>query len=438
MRKILKIARREYLAAVKTKGFIIGLILAPLMMGGSLIVFALMENRVDTADKVIAVVDRSGVVAETIREAATNRNTNEILDKETGKKVKPAYTIEIEKVDDVNPRSQRLELSERVRGGSLHAFLEIGPQVVHPGEDKEAGHIAYYGKNAAMDDVRQWLSWPINNHLRKLRLADAGVDESKVQDLFSWVNVEGLGLVSVDETTGEIQEARRASEAQAIIVPIIIMMLMFMMIMMSVPGMLHSVMEEKTQRIAEVLLGSIRPFEFMMGKLLGGIAVSLTTAAVYILGGIFLVTHMGVEEYVPFHVLPWFFANMVMAIVMYGAWAAALGSTCSEPKDAQSLTFPSILPVLIPMFVYFPVVREPMSSFATWLSLIPIFTPTLMILRQATPEMIPGWQPVIGLCGVFLCTLFFVWAGGRIFRVAILMQGTPPKLMNILRWAFRG
>ena len=438
MHKILKLAQREYKASVRTKGFIIGLVLAPVVMGGSLIAFALLKDRVDTKDKKVAIVDRSGVVVEALVESAEYRNADEIYDKETGKKVKPAYIFEVIEPNQEDPQTQRLSLSNRIRKGDFHAFVEIGPEVLHPGEDKEAFRVAYYAKNAALDDVRRWLGWPINNHLRKLRLADAGIDESEVDDLFFWVNVEGLGLVSVDASTGEVQDARRASEVEAILIPIIMMMLMFLMMMMSVPGMLHSVMEEKTQRIAEVLLGSIKPFEFMMGKLLGGIAVSLTSSAVYVLGGIFVVKNMGVEEYVPFHVLPWFFGYMLLGIIMFGSISAALGSTCSEAKDAQSLTFPAILPVIFPMFIYFPIAKEPISSFATWMSLIPPFTPMLMLLRQATPEGVPPWQPVIGLLGVILFTILFVWAGGRIFRVAILMQGTPPKLSNIFRWALKG
>jgi ABC-2 type transport system permease protein len=147
---------------------------------------------------------------------------------------------------------------------------------------------------------------------------------------------------------------------------------------------------------------------------------------------------MGYDEYIPYHVLPWFVVYMLLAVIMFGALTSALGSTCSEAKDAQSLSFPSLIPAIIPMFIYLPVAKEPLSSFSTWASLIPPFTPTLMLLRMATPEPIPAWQPIAGLIGVLLCTLFFVWAGGRIFRVAILMQGTPPKLSNIIRWAIKG
>ncbi len=438
MRRILLFARREYKAAVKTKGFIIGLVLAPIVMGGGMIAFLLLKDRVDTADKRMAIVDRTGKVAQALVSAAEARNAKEIFHPETGKKIKPLYLFEAVVPSESDQKGQRLELSERIRNGTLYAFVEIGSQVVHPGKEREASRISFYAKNAAMDDLRSWLSTPINNRLRELRLADAGIKESDVKDLFYWVGVEGLGLVSVDETTGAIGEGRSANPVEALLIPIVIMLLMFLMIMMSVPGMLHSVMEEKTQRIAEVLLGSIRPFEFMMAKVLGGIAVALTSSAVYIIGGILVIHYMGYEEYVPFHMLPWFFTYMLLAIVMFGAWSAALGSTCSEAKDAQSLSFPAMLPAFFPMFIYFPVAKEPMGSFATSMSLIPPFTPLLMVLRLSTPGGVPAWQPWAGLVGVFLFTVFFVWVGGRIFRVAILMQGTPPKLSNILRWAFRG
>ncbi len=83
-------------------------------------------------------------------------------------------------------------------------------------------------KNAALDDVRKWTGWPINNQLRKLRLADAGIDDSQVTDLFDWVDVGGMGLVSVDESTGDISDAQEATPIEAIIVPIVFMMLMFL------------------------------------------------------------------------------------------------------------------------------------------------------------------------------------------------------------------
>lgn len=438
MRKILLFASREYRATVRTKGFIIGLIIAPIMMSGGLIAFLLLKDRVDTTDKRVAIIDHSGIVVNAVLEAAAQHNAVGAFDKETKKKVRPLYAFEVLQPDTFARQDRRLELSERVRRGELHAFMEVGPDVLHPGKDLSRSRIAYYANNPAMDDLRRWVGDAINPHLRKLRVAEAGIDESRASDFFSWIGVEGFGLVTREEKTGNITQARTAGPIEALAVPIVVMMIMFLMIMMCVPGMVTSVMEEKTQRIAEVLLGSITPFQFMAAKVIGGIGVALTSSAVYIVGGIVALYAMDLQHYVPFHALPWFFAYMLLAIIMFGSLSAALGSTCNEAKDAQSLHFPAILPAVLPMFIYMPVVREPLGSMATWTSLFPPFTPLLMTLRICTPEKIPAWQPYAGLAGVLLCTLLFVWAGGRLFRVAILMQGTPPKLGQMIRWVIRG
>ena len=146
----------------------------------------------------------------------------------------------------------------------------------------------------------------------------------------------------------------------------------------------------------------------------------------------------GLGAWIPVRVIPWFFAFLVLEIVMVGSYLTALGSACNDPKDAQNLTFPAMIPVFLPMFLAMPILREPTSAFATGMSLFPPFTPLLMLLRKAAPTGIPAWQPWAGLVGVILMTVFSVWMGGRIFRVAILMQGGPPKLSRILRWAIRG
>jgi len=438
MRKTLMLARREYRAAVRTKGFIISLILAPVLMGGSALGMLLFENQVDTADKKVAIVDRSGVAAEALVAAAAQRNETEIRDEETGEQVKPAYRFEIVPPDASDPARQRLELSDQVRSRELHAFLDIGPDVLHPGEDPERNRITYHAENAALDEIRGWLGWPINNHLRRTRVLELGVAEEAIADLFSWTNPEGMGLVSVDLETGEIREARRSSEGEAILVPLILVMLMFMMVMMGAMPLLSAVMEEKTQRIAEVLLGSLKPFEFMMGKVLGGLAVSLTCSAVYVVAGIFAVRQAGIEEMIPFHLLPWFFTFMVLAILMEGSILAAFGSACNDAKEAQAVTFPAMAPIFIPMFILVPVIQQPLNTLATGLSFIPPFTPMLMLVRMAAPVQIPAWQPWVGLVGVLIFTVLAIWGGGRIFRIAILMQGTPPRLGKLLKWVVRG
>jgi ABC-2 type transport system permease protein len=438
MHKIFRLTKREYLAAVKTKGFIIMLVLMPVLMGGSGIAMYLFRGQVDTTDKHVAVLDHSGILTDMLLKAVEERNKAAVYDEETGKKIQPAYILDIIQPDERDPGRQRLELSDRIRRGEFHAFLEIGPNVLHPQGEESTFRIKYHAKNAAVDNIRNWLNNTINPYLRTVRLADAGVDESRAGEILAWLQVEPMGLITVDEATGEIQEARKTGEAEAILVPLVLFFLMFMLVMMGALPLLQTTMEEKTQRIAEVLLGSLKPHEFMAGKVLGGLAVSLTGATFYVVGGVFFLRKIGLASFIPFHVIPWFFVFLLLEIVMLGSLLAALGSACNDPKDAQNLTFPAMFPVFFPMFILMPILQEPTSGFATWLSLFPLFTPMLMLLRKASPVGIPAWQPWVGLVGVVVLTGFAVWAGGRIFRVGILMQGGAPKLSKIFRWAIRG
>jgi len=438
MRRVFRMVKREYLASVKTKAFIIMLVLMPVLMGGSGIAMYLLRGQVDTTDKQVTVLDRSGIVADMLLKAVEERNKSAVYDKKTRKKIQPAYILDVVKPDEKDPQAQRLRLSDRIRLGELHAFLEIGPNVRHPKGEQSTFSIKYHAKNAAVDNIRNWLNNTINPYLRKVRIKDAGVDESKADEIMAWLQVEAMGLVSVDEETGEIKEAKRTSEVEAFIVPVILFFLMFMLVMMGAMPLLQTTMEEKTQRIAEVLLGCLKPHEFMAGKVIGGLAVSLTVAFIYIIGGIFFLGNIGLRDYIPFAMIPWFFIFLVLEIVMLGSLLAALGSACNDPKDAQNLTFPAMIPVFFPMFIFMPILQEPTSSFATWLSLFPPFTPMLMLIRKAAPVGIPAWQPWVGLIGVMLFTAFVVWIGGRIFRVGILMQGGAPKLSNMIKWAIRG
>ncbi len=438
MRKILILTLREYRTSVRTKSFIIGLLLAPLLMGGSMIVFMLLKDKVDINDKKIAIIDHSGIMADTLVKTAEYRNSHEIFDPETGEKVRSAYILEIIESDSASLFETKIKLSDRVRSKDLHAFIEIGPGIVHPADDPEKARIIYYSEHAFMDDVINWFTWPINNRVRQIRIDELDLDEEAVGDLFYYNYPERMGLINVDRKTGDVQDAQHTNELQTFLIPYIMVLLMFLMVMMSAVPLLTAVMEEKIERIAEVLLGSVTPFQFMMGKILGSISVSMTVSAVYVIAGIVAAKQMNVGDMIPYHVLPWFFVYLILFVIMVGSAMAALGSACNDNKDAQSLQFPAMIPVILPLFIMVPIIQNPAGSMATTLSLIPPFTPTLMIIRLATPVTIPVWQPFAGLVGVILFTLFSVWAGGRIFRTLILMQGVKPKLGNLVKLVFRG
>lgn len=437
MNKILVIAKREYRAAVKTKGFLISLLLLPVFMGGGLVVFTLLKDKVDLSDKKIVVLDYSDNFGEYLINTAENWNSNEIYN-EKKERVSPSYFIEIVKPDSIDPNQQKLILSDRVRRKEIHAFAQIGANVVHPRQGDDKSRIFYFSENSAIDNVRRWLNDVINNKIREIRIAELGVDQDKIRDLFYWVNTESMGLLNIDSKTGEVIAARKSNEMQTIFVPYILLLLMFMMLMTSAVPLLTAVMEEKSERIAEVLLGSVTPWQFMMGKVIGSLGVSLTTSAIYIAGGIFTTSKMGLAELIPYDVLPWFFIYMILNIVMIGSIMAALGASCNDSKDAQAIQFPVMLPIILPLFFMMPVIINPLGKLATGLSLFPLWTPMMMLLRQSTSVTIPLWQPIVGLIGVVLFTVFSVWAGGRIFRSTIILHGKRPKIGTLLKYIIKG
>ena len=438
MNKIWTLFKREYRASVRTKSFIISLLLVPIMMGGGFAAMIIMENNKDTDDKHFVVIDHSGLMTGPLNEALETRNSVDIFHSHTGDKIDAAYLVEYMEADLQDPESQQLALSDRVDSQELHAFIEIGPDILHPAGEEKQAYLKYYSQHSFNDDIRYWFQNVVNNKLREIRAAELNLDDTQAEELLWWINVEGMGLVTVDKKTGEQQEAEKTNEMQTFLVPYVLMILMFMLVMMSAIPQLSSVMEEKSEKIAEVLLGTITPFQFMMGKVMGGIGVSLTTAAIYVGAGVFTLKYIGMESMIPVEVLPWFFIFTILFILMVGSGMAALGATCNDNKDAQSMTFPGILPAIIPMFLIAPIIADPTGPLATTMSLIPPFTPTIMVMRMASSVTIPAWQPYAGLAGVILYTIFTVWLGARVFRTAILIQGQKPNLATLYKYAFKG
>ena len=451
--KIIPITLREYKATVKTKMFLISMILVPLFMFAGLIVLKFFGDSVDTTDKRIAIIDRSGVIANSLIEIANTRNENDIFEKkdknidknQKQKKIKPKYLFYIVESNDINPDKQRYELSEKVRKKEIFSFIEIGKNVLHPKISKStednnenfANNVRYYAEGSALDEVRRWVQNPLNNHLQELRMKEAGLDVNQVTSLLKWIPVNGMGLYSLDSDTGEYIKAKESNEGEAIFAPMIMMFIMFILTLLGAQPLLNSTMEEKSQKVAEVILGSCTTFDFMMGKVLGGVGASITAAIVYVAGGIVALNYFEMSDMIPYDLLPWFFIYAILLITMMGAIMAALGSTCETAKEAQTLAFPGMIPLIIPLSIWMMVVKEPLSNFSVVTSLIPPLTPMIMLIRQSTPFEIPAWQTWTGLFGVIIFTFFAIWAAARIFRVGILMSGKPPKLGTMIKWIFK-
>lgn len=435
MSKVSVIIVREYLAQVKSKSFIITLVMMPILMAGSILVSVLLGEGVETKDRRIAVVDHTGTIFEPLHARAEERNKADLLN-EKGNRVKPPFLLEeIEPAADL--KQQRLELSNKVKNKELYAFVEIGRNLT-AGRPAEEGDFFRYHSNSPTDrEFQRWVVMPLNELVMTARFNEVQLPPALVAGAIRPIDIENLGLVTVDES-GQIKEAEEADRATAFLVPYGFCMLIFMAMMVTGPQLMQNVIEEKMQRIAEVLIGSIPPFQLMLGKLIGLVGVSMTLLIVYLAGGWFVADYFDRAELIPIERIGWVLAYGGLAILMFGAVFSAIGAACSEIKDAQNLLTPVMVVAVLPLMFIAVIIKAPNGPLATAVSFFPPVTPMIMVMRMAVPPGIPAWQPVVGIVGVIVFTLLAVFAAGRIFRIGILMQGNTPKLSQLMRWAVTG
>src|SRR5450759_3731347 len=194
LRKILLMAKRDYIESVRTKAFIIGLVVAPLLFGGGALGVAILNKKTDLRDKRIAVLDRTGLVAPPLLRAAAGKNAKEAYDKITHAQTAALYVLETVAPSPGDPELQRLALSDRVRSRELFAFLEIWPPALHPGQETKPAprSVGYYTNAGGIDATRTWLREPLNRAVRSVQLAQLGVEGSHFEDLLAPVAIDSL------------------------------------------------------------------------------------------------------------------------------------------------------------------------------------------------------------------------------------------------------
>ncbi len=432
MRKIWTVAKTEYLNAVRSKAFIIGIVMLPVMMSGSLIVGKLTKDKVDIRPRKLAVVDQSGWLAEKIETRAAARNEKDIFDPvNKTKQIRPAFVIERVAAQSADEKVE-VALSERVRKKDLFAFLVIRSNIV---DSAATNTVSYFTETASFVELPGWLDNVLTDEITRKRFEGAGVDQALVARLTKRINVRQLGLTEVDQS-GQVIKAKETNRMATFMIPFASMMMMFMLVMSSAPALLNSVLEEKMQKIAEVLVSSVTPFELMAGKLIGTLFVSLTLSVLYIGGAALLLTQMALTGYVDPSLILWFLVFQLLGLLIFGAVFIAIGSACSEIRDAQSLMTPAMMMIVLPMFCLVPVLESPSSTFSRAISLFPPATPMLMTLRIASKPGPPLWEILLGvvLCSAF--TIFCLWAAAKVFRIGILSQGQAPTVGKMIKWVF--
>ena len=428
MGRVFTIARSEFITAVRARGFLIGIMLMPILFGGAVLLQRVVDRQANGILRHVAVIDDTGELYSRLSEAAAAWNRGE---RDTGPKVTDGPRFTLEQVTPAGDRDAlRLALSERVRGQDLYAFVEI-PAGLLQGDGRAT--LMYYSGAPAYRELPDWLQRTVLKEVVTRRFENAKVSPLVVASLLKPISTEEMGLLGRDPD-GSVRAARPTDRVRVIGIPVAFMFLLFLIVVMTTPQLLNAVLEEKMSRISEVLLGSVTPFELMLGKLLASTSVSAVMTLVYLTGAAWTAHRWGYLDALEPRMIAWFVFFLLLSVLIYGSMFIAIGSACSDLRDAQNLMTPAMMILLVPALTWTLVTRAPHSASAVAISLFPPATPFLMLLRLALPERPPAWQVGLGVALTILTMLVIVWAAGRIVRVGLLMQGKAVRFGEILRW----
>ncbi len=435
MRKIFAIATSEYRQVVLTKSFLLSMLFPFIVYGGMFFVGMLVGDQTDMRDRVLIVADRTGEVTDGLILENETRNRGESVIRD-GKQAGPRFIIREYTGENLGSTKRLLvELSERVRAGDSFAFALVGADylVVDGGPDDL---LQYYSNSPTFERLPNWLWRSARDIIEEKRFTSSGYDQREINMLTSHNRMERFSLAEVDED-GNLIQPREENELAAFLIPFGLVMLIFISIQITTPILLNSVIEEKMQRISEVLLSSVTPLQLLWGKLTAGVAVGLTFCAVYLTSLSFSLRYFEKLEWVPEGTFIWFFAFTLVGMLAFGSLFAGVSSACQDLKDTQNFAGTIVLLLVMPMMLSIVTIESPDGAFAVTLSMIPPFSIMAMMSRIAVPPGPPEYQIFLSL-GLNLCfTFIVVWASSRIFRIGILSQGKTPSWREMLRWIFQ-
>ena len=449
MRKILLIAKRDFLATVSTKGFIIAIMVPPVIYAAIVLAFPrLMNNRVPAVTGKVAVIDQTGQVAPGLRryldpqaiaarrDASFNRavESNPMAGAAAGTggaAAQRAVLGEVPQLEIVESPLSALAV-EKDRLTPDTADRQLAVLVVHPNAVvPNAGGI--FGAYDLF--VRRNLDNRIQNEIRNAaaeaivdaRVRAAGLDRQRIDALTKVTRPPSVTVTSDGES------ATRPDFSN--LLPMGFTLLLMISVMSSGQYLLTTTIEEKSSRTMEVILSAVSPLELLTGKILGQMAVGLTILVTYASMGILGLISMAMLGLIDPSLLVYLFIFFLITYVIMGSLMAAIGSAVNELREAQSLMTPITLLMMIPWLFWFPISREPNSLFATIVSFIPPMNAFAMLLRVTSTSPPPMWQVWLSIVVGIVAAGGALWFASRIFKIGLLMHGRPPNVATLLKWA---
>ncbi len=424
MRKILKVAQREYVETVKTKTFILSILLTPAIIG--IVIF--ISGR----------TQRSITGPRPPRKVAVTDLTNQLMDE-----IKASF----EQHNESNPQRQILldelhtdtssdeTVKQKVRDGQLNAYFVLDKDSV-----EGTGKIQSFTRSTKIVDLD--LISNVENLLnsaifdRRCKLKEVSQELlAEIRELRRRVPSEIIEIGSASEQ----KKVQKGEQIAKTMIPFFFMFMMFMGIFGMGQHMLTSVIEEKSSRVIEVLLSAVSPFELMAGKIMGLAGVSLTVI------GLWATAALGTAYYgaanwwnitleLPTGILLYFVIYFILGFLMFSSILAGIGSVCNTIKEAQSLMMPITFIFILPMVAWFNLAQHPDGPLARVLSFLPPLTPIVMTLRLASSPEMPFLEVFASIVLLAVFVLAVMWAAAKVFRTGILMYGKRPGWSEVLRW----
>lgn len=506
------VARREYVEAIKTRGFWIGIWMFPLILFLSTSVPGWLEHKA-TPVRYFVLVDQSGRLAPVVESALEKNYHRKLLEalnqyardniaspasgtnplaqfnlsdpqsldkfsalggrdyclaqlqpllktnappfKEPTRMYREAPLPDgINSNTDISGMAQELrpylrgdqKMEVDGRSQSLTAAIlipsNIEQRIVRPHATKAGGSetngIEYWSANVTDSDFHDQVAKAVNDEVRRKEFLARGMDAAAFHD----VEQTYAPIVSLNPKKEAGKETVGSSDVIQQWLPTAFVYLLWVSLFSISQMLLSNTIEEKSNRIIEVLLSSVTPDELMIGKLFGIAAVGLTMIsawmfAVFVIlsskaGGAAQIAGQVLPILKTSHILPMFSLYFLLGYLLYGTLIQAVGSVCNTLKEAQSYMSTLTLLMMVPLMTMMYIPKDPNGTLARVLSWIPLFTPFTMMNRIMAD---PPWIDLIGTLVLLAATcVLAMWAAGRIFRIGVLRTGQPPKIVEMLKW----
>ncbi len=419
MREAWIIVRREFVERVKTRAFILSTFLSPLLIVAVIAIPVLVE-KASTLERRLALVDEAPApIGERFVELLTARNDEE-----------DANRYHIEKVEGTF-EEQRATLNERSLAEEIDGYIVLPAGVVADNQ------ILYRARNVGAERVVRDIQYAASQAVQTERLAREGLQHADVASLMRRVEIDDASITETGEGRG----------AQATFMfAYLLAFMIYMMTALYGVGVLRSVLEEKTQRIAEVMVSSVKSSHLMLGKIIGvggaallQVGIWAAMLAVFLASSETLEARMGIPPgaLAALHVPPGqaalFAVYFVLGFLLFAALFAATGAAISSEQEAQALQFPVMIPLLLPLLLSMHITGDPHSTLSTILGLFPLSAPLAMPMRITAAHVAPleiAASIVLLVLGLFAVA----WFGGKVFRIGILFSGKRPSMGELVRW----